>query len=77
MYKVFTSLWSKLPPLPPVPSSPSTTTATSTQLTSDTAVDEDGWVLVSDIGLFIHFTVKLSFKFSSNFRLSIKSHFTK
>jgi hypothetical protein len=44
MYKVFTSLWSKLPPSAPASST------TSIQLTSDTSVDEDGWVLVSDIG---------------------------
>ena len=56
MYRVFTSLWSKLPapPIPASSSSSSTTTTTSTQLTSDTAVDEDGWVFVSDIGLFIY-----------------------
>jgi hypothetical protein len=43
MYKAFTSLWSKPPPPPP-----STSTNNQTQLSSDTSIDEDGWVLVSD-----------------------------
>jgi len=48
MYKVFTSLWSKPPP-PPSPSS--TSINNKTQLLSDTTIDEDDWVLVSDSGL--------------------------
>jgi hypothetical protein len=40
MYKVLTSFWSK----------PSTSTNNSTRLASDTIIDEDGWVLVSDTG---------------------------
>jgi hypothetical protein len=47
MYKVFASFWSKSQP-----SSSSTSTNNKTQLTSDTSIDEDGWVLVSDTGLF-------------------------
>jgi hypothetical protein len=42
MYKVFTSLWSKPPP------PPSTSTNNKTRLSSDTSIDEDGWVFVSD-----------------------------
>ncbi|CAF0714651.1 unnamed protein product [Adineta steineri] len=41
MYKVFTSLWSK-------PLSPATSTNNKTRFSSDSLIDEDGWVLVSD-----------------------------
>jgi hypothetical protein len=50
MYKVLTSLWSKLPPSPPLSSTTTTSINNQSQLVSDTSVDEDGWVLVSDIG---------------------------
>ena len=64
MYKAFTSLWSKPPP-PTPPSSPASTNNRH-QLTSDTSVDEDGWVLVSDTGsLNITMIVQGCFSFSS------------
>jgi len=44
MYKAFTSLWCK----PPPPPSPSASTNNKIQLSSDTSIDEDGWVFVSD-----------------------------
>jgi hypothetical protein len=41
MYKVFTSLWSKPPPS-------ATSTNNKPRFSSDSTIDEDGWVLVSD-----------------------------
>jgi hypothetical protein len=38
MYKVFTSLWSK----------PATSTNNKNRFSSDSTIDEDGWILVSD-----------------------------
>ncbi len=67
MYKVFTSFWSK-------PSSSSTTSNNNKlELASDTFIDEDGWVLVSDTGSFLFFALIdlnqigfLSFSIKSN-----------